>query len=221
MDEAQISLREKKYAKTKLALLQEFISKMKDSRFEDISIKEICEKVEVSEGTFFNYFHQKVEVLIYYKTLTVTKMNWYLNTQRNDLSPLQKIDVAFDLIADELKEPNFFYEMVRTMISEKVRDEVADISPVEKHYAFPDCPGVEAIESIDLCKFFEHLVNDAFAAGEISEEADRQTVYTALMSLLIGLPLAIEIEDFPRLKEIFKSQLSILGKGLERKGGKQ
>jgi hypothetical protein len=149
--------------------------------------------------------------------LTVTKLNWYLNFNRQDLSNLQKIDIAFELIADEIKEPNFFYELVRTFISEKVKDKKVEISPVEKYYAFPDCPGIESVASVDIHEFFTDLVTKAFVSGELPEHLGVKPVQVALMSLLIGVPLSIEIEDFPRQKEIFKEQLQVLWKGFGRK----
>ena len=54
--ETRYSLRERKYAKTKISLANAFMERLKTKRFSDIAIKEVCENVEVSEGTFYNYF---------------------------------------------------------------------------------------------------------------------------------------------------------------------
>lgn len=60
---AQLSLREKKYAKTKLALLDAATERIGEKTFDAISVKELCEQAEVSEATFFNYFPKKQDLL--------------------------------------------------------------------------------------------------------------------------------------------------------------
>ncbi|NLE65671.1 MAG: TetR/AcrR family transcriptional regulator, partial [Elusimicrobia bacterium] len=67
LPEQGCSLREKKFVKTKVSLMQEFMKRLKSTRFSEISIKEVCETVEVSESTFYNYFPQKVDVVCYFK----------------------------------------------------------------------------------------------------------------------------------------------------------
>jgi len=85
--EQDYSLREKKFVKTKVSLMQAFMSRLKTTRFANISIKEVCESVEVSEGTFYNYFPQKVDVVYYYKSLVSVKIAWEINRKKSELSP--------------------------------------------------------------------------------------------------------------------------------------
>jgi len=59
MKEKEYPLREKKHARTKITIMAAFIKCLEKTRFEDISIRQICKSVEVSEGTFFNYFPRR------------------------------------------------------------------------------------------------------------------------------------------------------------------
>ncbi len=66
MIEANLSLREKKYATQKLKILDLFKEKLKEKSLAEISVKEIVRELEISQMTFFNYFKSKKEVLIYF-----------------------------------------------------------------------------------------------------------------------------------------------------------
>ena len=72
----EYSLREKKHARTKIAIMNAFIKRLEKTRFDDISIREICKSVEVSEGTFFNYFSEKIDIINYYSHLLFLKIFW-------------------------------------------------------------------------------------------------------------------------------------------------
>src|SRR5215210_4290457 len=61
-----ISLRERKFAKTKLALLRAAVTRLEQKRLSEITVKELCEHVQVSEATFFNYFPRKDDLLHYF-----------------------------------------------------------------------------------------------------------------------------------------------------------
>ena len=76
MTKREYSLREKKHARTKIALMSSFIERLRNSRFEDISIRDVCKSAEISEGTFFNYFPEKIDVITYYVNLMTMKVIW-------------------------------------------------------------------------------------------------------------------------------------------------
>ncbi len=60
-----VSLREEKYAKTKIAILNVILEKLKDSAIEDINIPPVCREIGISKRTFFNYYPSKHYVIFY------------------------------------------------------------------------------------------------------------------------------------------------------------
>lgn len=54
-----IPQKEKKFARTKIALLNALISAMGKKSFAEIKIKDLCLTAEISEPTFYNYFTEK------------------------------------------------------------------------------------------------------------------------------------------------------------------
>lgn len=66
-----MNLREKKKQRTRDQILATAIRLFKQKGFEDTRVLDICEQVEVSEATFYNYFHSKQALLDAYSLGTV------------------------------------------------------------------------------------------------------------------------------------------------------
>lgn len=215
MTKEPYALREKKIAKTKIALANAFVERLKTTRFANISIKEVCKSVEISEGTFYNYFPQKVEIVLYFHSLTMLKVAWNIEKMKGKLSPLELIDLTFDLLSKEIELPHLFYEFVSISTTERRKPEKEDLTPAEKYYACPDCPGIENISFTSIDNFFLGLLDEAKKLGELKKKIKPEDIALLLHSILIGTPLAIEIEDFNNLPKFQKRQLSLLWEALK------
>lgn len=66
----KIPLRERKLAQTRLALLEELEAKP----LADVRARDLCERVGISEATFFNHFASKSELLLYFVLLWSVEM---------------------------------------------------------------------------------------------------------------------------------------------------
>ena len=209
------SLREKKFAKTKVSLMQEFMKRLKSTRFAEISIKEVCESVEVSEGTFYNYFPQKVDVVYYFKNFVSVKIAWEINRKQKELSPWQLINHVFELISIEMQPPYLFYEMISIFTGEQRKPEAMILCALEKEYAYPDCEGIGDVEIGDIEDLFLALIKKSQDQHEINGDIDAKQLLLLLMTVMIGVPLAIDINDFKNINEHYQNQLLLLGKAIE------
>ena len=212
--EQNYSLREKKFAKTKIALAAAFIERLTKTRFHDISIKEVCAGVEVSEGTFFNYFPQKIDVVYYHKQIVGLKVTWEIRQHWGKKTPRQLIELTFDVMARNLEQPYLFYELVSLFTAEKKKPATVELTRLEKMYAYPDLAGIEDVPAESLEDTFAALVAEAKKQGELRPEAKFADVLLALMTILVGLPLVIDGNDFSGLKSHFRSQLALLWKAV-------
>ncbi|MFA5089002.1 MAG: TetR/AcrR family transcriptional regulator [Candidatus Omnitrophota bacterium] len=213
--EKDFSLREKKYAKTKMALANAFIGRLQTTRFTDISIKEVCESVEVSEGTFFNYFPQKIDVALYYKQIVGLKISYQVKQNAGKMSAKKLIQFTFDIIAKEVDQPYLFYEFISLFTAEKKRPGEVELAPAEKFYANPDYEGIEDIPVQSLEDTFFSILKEAKRNGELKSDVKLEEAVLALMAILVGVPLAIDIADFGRLKEYYRAQVSLVWTALE------
>lgn len=205
------SLREKKYAKTKIALARAFQRRLKTARFSDISIKEVCGAVEVSEGTFYNYFPNKIDLARYIERLVLLKIAWKVRQKEGKLKPFEMIEYAFDLMAADIKQPFLFYEIISLYTTERVRFRQAKaLSEAEKYFAFPEYRGIEKIKVVTIENLFSQLIERARIKGVISKRYKTPDIIINLMAISVGVPLSIDIEDFDKINGFYRSQLSLL-----------
>jgi AcrR family transcriptional regulator len=61
-----MSLRKEKAARLKVQVLEHTLRLIGKKAFDDIYVDDICEKVKISKVTFFKYFPQKEDVLLYH-----------------------------------------------------------------------------------------------------------------------------------------------------------
>jgi AcrR family transcriptional regulator len=217
MEEQRFPLRERKHAKTKVALTMAFVERLKSARLDDISIKEVCDSVDVSEATFYNYFPAKIDLIYYYQQLVALKIIWETNRKAKKGSPLHRIDVFFDVLTKEVNHPYLFYELVSILVGQKVRPQSVTIPPAERSYAFPQSKGIEDIPAMSLEDFLYSNLEEAAQRGEMPRDVSLSDIMIFLLTIIIGVPLAISYDKFNTLGAYYKRQLSFLWKGLGRK----
>ncbi|MBU4333685.1 MAG: TetR/AcrR family transcriptional regulator [Candidatus Omnitrophica bacterium] len=215
--EKDYSLREKKISKTKIALMNEFVKRLEVTRFNDISIKDVCDSVEVSEATFYNYFPKKSDLVQYFKELLTLKTIWEVEQKGSKMTPIEKIDLFFSVQADNMPNTNAFYELVSIFTGEKMRNIRLQLSASDKYYAFPDCEGIEEMPSMLFEEFLAAAMKQAIKDGSIVTKTKPADIVIGLMTIFVGIPLAIEEKDFVNLKNHYKKQLSVFWKGLGAK----
>jgi len=214
----KFTLRQKKYAKTKNALTRAFMERLKSTKFSDISIRDVCASVEVSEGTFYNYFPSKADLASYFRTLTLLKISWEVKKKEGELKPLKLIEYVFDLILKDVEQPFLFYEIVSIFTAERVEpNRELKLVEMEKIYAFPECPGIEKIPVVTLGDLFSQVIEKGQKNGFISRNAKVHDIVLALMAIVVGLPLVIKMEDFNKLRKFYRGQLALLWRAIEVK----
>src|SRR5215470_3307602 len=100
----RLPLREKKFARVRLAILSAVLQLTKERSLAGISVREICEVAQVAPATFFNYFPSKEDVLVYYMRLwsiPVTLRSRAVAAQR---TVFDAIVAVFDYTAREMEQ---------------------------------------------------------------------------------------------------------------------
>jgi len=217
MGEKEYSLREKKHAKTKIAIMNAFIKRLKKSRFENISIRQICKDVEISEGTFFNYFSEKLDIINYYLHLLFLKVLWKTRKEVPQGKYLASIEAVFKNAAAELDNINIIYQIISILIMQRERPKAITISNIEKRLAFPDYDGIEDIPVAFIDHFFEECLKAALKNGELPKKTNIDDVLVSLMAILGGTLLAAKLGNIKDHAYHYIRQLKLLWKGLEVK----
>ena len=206
MPHSQLSLREKKYAKQKLKILDTLSEKLKEKSLADISVKEIVREIEISEMTFFNYFGSKGEVLVYFIELWNLEMQ--IKIQETELdSPMEAIYLIFEETAKQI-ELNYqlFMEIVASMALYGLAKKDIEISKAEKILRF----GKDVAFEIGG---FKELILPLLEEAKIAK--DKQPfIYTALYNTCFATPLLMKCPEFGELKDCYFEQIDYILKGI-------
>ncbi len=216
--EYSLSLRERKHAQTKIALAEAVMERLKAKRLEDISVKEVCETIPVSEVTFYNYFPQKTDVLVYILQLWRLEMEWHLLSWEEEKTNLEMIEAYFNFAAQSFEEyPGVLSETIAYFTQKRGCIHFDDLSIAEKILAFPKLPGIEEIQlpsNLKDKKFFEKYVRRAVAAEELPLNIDTELITYAIESLFIGSIMAFHLEQPAVIRPLCQNTLKIFWKGL-------
>ncbi|MGD8619988.1 MAG: TetR/AcrR family transcriptional regulator, partial [Gammaproteobacteria bacterium] len=107
------TLREKKFARTRLALAQATTNHLEAAAFETLSVKALCERVQISEATFFNYFPRKDDLIVYLDHLWTLELNWYGLQAARQQQGLAVIEALFRYTAIQIqKKPGLMGEII-------------------------------------------------------------------------------------------------------------
>ncbi|MFA5100891.1 MAG: TetR/AcrR family transcriptional regulator [Candidatus Omnitrophota bacterium] len=219
LETKEFSLREKKHAKTRLAIMNAFMERLLHTRFEDISIKEVCKDAEVAEGTFFNYFPEKINVIAYYLYLTTMKIIWKAQQACPAGKYLPLIDSVLEQMSGELKNNNIVYQILSVLIAQSERPKRIMVSSLEKSLAFPDCDGIEHVSSVILDDWLKECVVSAIDNGELPKETNADDVVVSLMTIICGTLLAIRFNTSNSREYHYMRQLQALWRVLGVRGG--
>jgi AcrR family transcriptional regulator len=216
-EEHNISLRERKHAHTKIALVRAAQERMKTRRLEAISVKEICEAVPVSEVTFYNYFSQKTDLLLYSVRLIGVEMAWHLRQWEQEKSGLEIIEALFEFTGRKAEEkPLVVSEAISFFVQKRQKPRLNGISVAERLIAFPDLPGIEDIQPRDfeMHQILEPYLADAAEQGQLPKTADIKAVALMLEAVHIGILMKLHIQGAVQIRSLYHTHLRLLWDGL-------
>jgi AcrR family transcriptional regulator len=210
----KLPLRQRKFARTKLGLLDAALQSIRERPLEDVTVKALCETVGISEASFFNYFPRKTDLLVYYVQLWSIEMAWYAREFAEARGGLAAIEEIFAMTARQVAEnPAPMGEVVAGQARMTVAPTFAEISVAERLSAFPDLAGVEELEGQGLDTLLPPLIERAVKAGELPKHTDRGAVLVALATIFLGLPVVLRRSP-KALEQAYQSQLQLLWAGL-------
>lgn len=194
----KFGLRERKYAQTKLAIVHVVVTHIESDRdFEDLSNKEICSRVDISDATFYNYFPQRNDIFKYILKLWEIGIRWRAEQRCPDskgVNYLRMLTSRKHLCG--ISSVKVFAQMLSITAKEGIDLEVVPLSDAEVYYAFPNMDGVLDIprKSNLVDVYFENL-EYAQKVGEISSDIDTYSVAYSLVG--IGMSAMIFLKNDP------------------------
>ena len=212
-----IPLRERKYAQTKVTLAKTTIERLKKNRLKEISVKELCDSIPISEMTFYHYFPQKTAVLIYIMKLWYLETIWYLKQWEKESCNLEIIEALFNFTARKLGDHPLVLKEVIAFFSQKRGDVYfEELSMAEKLFAYPGLPGIEYImipKKPREKSIMMPYVENAIACGELPKESDSELIGNILRALYTGALMVMYECGTLELSLTFHRMFRLLWKG--------
>jgi AcrR family transcriptional regulator len=211
----RFSLRERKFARTRLALAEIVTHHLENAPLEALSVKALCERAQISEATFFNYFQKKEAIVVYLDTLWSLELNWYGLQAAGQQQGLSVIEALFRYAAIQIqKKPGLMGEIIAYQARERTRTPLPDITPAERFMAFRDLAGIEDIGKDSLETVFRKALQQAIDQGELPPNTLIAAAMVGLVSIFYGVPLAIQHTSPATIGAMYRQQLALLWAGL-------
>ncbi|WP_296618700.1 TetR/AcrR family transcriptional regulator [Marivirga sp.] len=202
----EISLRERKSAKLKLLILSIAKTMLRQQSFQDIHVTDICQKADISKVTFFRYFPQKEDLLLYFMRVWAFELN--IELQRNDIKGLRAVKQIYDRYGDLCENYNSVilhlikYHAVSPLVLKPI-----SIKKAEKHLLFPNLEGVQQMEVLAFDKLLEKYLLDAIFQTEITRSSDVSEMVNLLLTTTYGSILVAKMKQLP-VKAIVKKNIN-------------
>jgi AcrR family transcriptional regulator len=217
----RLPLREKKFARVRLAILSAALRLMEERSLADISVREICDMAQVAPATFFNYFPSKADVLVYYMRLWSIPVTLQCRAVAAQRTVFDAIVAVFDYTAREMEQyPRLMFEIIAYIAHATEPPHQPVLTHVERLLAFPDLPGAEDVEPQSIDELFMALLKQAVRAGELPSTLETGAVALLLKTIFYGVPLATRREDVRIIRRAYHEALEVLlrSRRTEKKG---
>ena len=209
------TLRERKFARTKLALMEAALARLEERPLEEVAVKELCEAAEVSEATFFNYFAKKSQILSYYEQLWSLELAWHLQSGAGTPRGLAAVDALFRQAAERIQaRPGVMSELIAHAARQRTRERPPEVGPAERLLACPDLPGIEALEPCGMDVLLARFVQQAVEREELPANTHLRSTLVALVTIFYGVPLVLAHNSPQAIASSYQLQLNQLWAGL-------
>jgi len=207
----RLLLREKKFARVRLAILRAALQLLQERSLAAISVREICEVAQVAPATFFNYFPGKEDVLVYYMRLWSISVTLQCRAVAAQRTVLDAVVAVFDYTAREMEQyPRLMFEIIAYLAHATAPPHPPTLTRAERLLAFPDLPGAEEVEPQSIDELFTAQLKQAVRAGELPSSLETEAVTLLLKTIFYGVPLATRREGVRTIRRAYHEALEVL-----------
>jgi AcrR family transcriptional regulator len=208
-----MNLRKEKAARLKIQILETTLKLIGKKPFEDLFVDDLCAKVKISKVTFFKYFPQKEDILLYY--FRVWCMERAAELQGKPKEGLQGIYFLSDKLSDECENhPGLMLSLVGYLADLKRPPKPFTVRPEEKRLLFPDREDIQSLEIFSLDQMLEKFALEAIFKKEITKSSSTRDVTNLFMTMLLGSIVTAHINQISPLKFFFRKNIDMAMKGL-------
>ncbi|WP_270172637.1 TetR/AcrR family transcriptional regulator [Paenibacillus sp. SYP-B4298] len=208
MPEAEISLRELKKARSKLAIYEASLKLIEHRLFSEVMVEDICREAEVSRVTFFKFFSQKNDVLVYYMRIWLTRRLLDIRAQR--LEGFAAIEHLFDQVAIEsASHAGIMPSLISFLAGMQGHPAMPPLERAEIRLLFPK-QEEEAAAVPSMYEAFWQAMDEAQRAGELRRGVAVDEAVQALFTIFYGSFLTLRLYEGTDVKGCYDAHLRLL-----------
>jgi AcrR family transcriptional regulator len=209
-----MSLRKEKAARLKVQVLEHTLKLIGKKPFEDLYVDDICEKVKISKVTFFKYFPQKEDVLLYH--FRVWCLSRSVDFAQRPKEGLQGIYYLFDKLSEECEDhPGLILSLIGYWSDLRRPPKPFPVKPEEKKLLFPHIDNIVTVEIFSLDQMLEKFTLEAIFRKEITRTTATRDITNLLTTAFIGSIVTAHLNQLHPLKLFFRRNLDNIMKGLQ------
>ena len=208
-----MSLRKEKAARLKVQVLEHTLKLVGKKAFDDIYVEDICEKVKISKVTFFKYFPQKEDLLLYHFRIWCLSRSVELTQKPKD--GMQGVYYLLDKLSEECEShPGLMLSLIGYLADFKRPPKPFPVKPEEKKLLFPDIEDITSIEILSLDQMLEKFTLEALFKKEITKTSSTRDITNLFSVVFLGSIITGHINQQHPLKIFFRRNLDNVMKGL-------
>lgn len=206
-------VRAQKSAKIKLDILIASTQLLGKKPFRELYVEEICDKAGVSKVTFFKYFPQKDDVLLYY--LRIWCFDRAIELYHEPKEGLGGVNYLLDKLADSYeKNPGLFLSLISYFTSLQRPPSPFPLKMIEREMLYPNDKAAKEVELLSIPQMLEKFLLEAIFKKEIVGVSDTKDIGNLFLSVIYGSIVTSHIRQIKPLRVLFKQNIEIVLKKL-------
>jgi AcrR family transcriptional regulator len=208
-----MSLRKEKAARLKVQVLEHTLKLIGKKAFDDIYVEDICEKVKISKVTFFKYFPQKEDVLLYHFRIWCLARSVELKQKPRE--GMQGVYFLLDKLSEECEShPGLMLSLIGYLADFKRPPKPFPVKPEEKKLLFPETDDITSVEILSLDQMLEKFTLEALFRKEITKTSSTRDITNLFNTVFLGSVITAHINQQNPLKLFFRRNMDNVMKGL-------
>lgn len=191
------SLRKINYVKTRTTILKTAANLLKHENFNSITVDEICQKAQISRGTFFNYFPTKEHIFHYYIRIFTIRIALRMKNWTADMTFEEKIAQMYEWFLEDKQYSNFIDSYINFVLGVGEASNEMKLIDAEFVYFFNGITEEEyaTYNEMTLSRLFEQICTEAYEKGEITLPGNPKTWSALAIGVITGTYLSDHVNE--------------------------
>lgn len=208
-----IGLREQKAARIKVDILKSSVYLLGKNSFSDLYVDQICERVKISKVTFFKYFAQKDDILLYY--LRSWCLDRAVELHKEKREGLKGIYFLFDRLAETyIQNPGLILNLISYYTNHQRPPAPVPLRSIERALLHPAEPELDKIDILSIPQMMENFLLEAVFRQEITTSGDTKDLADLFVTMLYGSIITSHLRQIDNVKLFLRRNVDSLLNGL-------